>query len=42
MMRIRHPQPWDMTPLDGTRKMVAVLTLVIFILCFVPFPIQIN
>lgn len=42
MMRIRHPQPWDMTPLDGKRKAVAFLTLVIFILCFVPFPIQIN
>lgn len=42
MMRIRHPQPWDMTPLDGKRKLVAFLTLVIFILCFVPFPIQIN
>jgi membrane-associated protease RseP (regulator of RpoE activity) len=42
MMRIRHPQPWDMTPLDAKRKAVAFLTLVIFILCFVPFPIQIN
>lgn len=42
MMRIRHPQPWDTTPLDGKRKLVAFLTLVIFILCFVPFPIQIN
>jgi membrane-associated protease RseP (regulator of RpoE activity) len=42
MMRIRHPQPWDMTPLDTKRKIVAFLTLVIFLLCFVPFPIQIN
>lgn len=42
MMRIRHPQPWDMTPLDAKRKAVALLTLVIFVLCFVPFPIQIN
>lgn len=42
MMRIRHPQPWDMTPLDTKRKVVAFLTLVIFTLCFVPFPIQIN
>lgn len=42
MMRIRHPQPWDMTPLDAKRKAVAFLTLIIFILCFVPFPIQIN
>lgn len=42
MMRIRHPQPWDMTPLDGKRKIIAFLTLVIFALCFVPFPIQIT
>ncbi len=42
MMRIRHPQPWDMTPLDTKRKVVAFLTLVIFLLCFAPFPIQIN
>ncbi len=42
MMRIRHPQPWDQTPLDAKRKVIALLTLIIFILCFVPFPIQIN
>ena len=42
MMRIRHPQPVDQTPLDGKRKIIAFLTLVIFALCFVPFPIQIN
>jgi membrane-associated protease RseP (regulator of RpoE activity) len=42
MMRIKHPEPWDQTPLDTKRKAVAFLTLVIFVLCFVPFPIQIN
>lgn len=42
MMRIKHPEPWDQTPLDAKRKAVAVLTLIIFALCFVPFPIQIN
>lgn len=42
MMRIKHPEPWDQTPLDAKRKAVAFLTLIIFILCFVPFPIQIN
>lgn len=42
MMRIRHPQPFDQTPLDAKRKLIAILTLVIFLLCFVPFPIQIN
>ena len=29
-------------PLDAKRKAVAFLTLVIFVLCFVPFPIQIS
>ncbi len=42
MMRIRNPMPYDQTPLDGKRKVIAFLTLVIFVLCFVPFPIQIN
>jgi membrane-associated protease RseP (regulator of RpoE activity) len=42
MMRIPHPQPWDNTPLDAKRKVIAVLTLLIFILCFVPFPIRIT
>ncbi len=42
MMRIKHPRPWDQSPLDAKRKAIAVLTLVIFVLCFVPFPIRIN
>jgi len=42
MMRIRHPEPLDDTPLDFKRKIVAVLVLLIFALCFVPFPIQIK
>jgi membrane-associated protease RseP (regulator of RpoE activity) len=42
MMRVRHPEPYDRSPLDRKRKAVAFLTLVIFILCFVPFPIQLN
>lgn len=42
MMRIKHPRPYDQTPLDAKRKVIAFLTLLIFILCFVPFPIQIN
>jgi len=42
MMRIRHPQPWDMTPLDTKRKLIAAVTAVIFILSFVPFPIRVN
>ena len=42
MMRIKHPEPLDHTPLNFTRKVIAALTLVIFILCFVPFPIQVR
>lgn len=42
MMRVRHPEPLDYTPLDFNRKLVAVLTLLIFVLCFVPFPVQIK
>lgn len=42
MMRIRHPEPLDNTPLDFKRKLVAFLTLVIFALCFTPFPIQVR
>jgi len=42
MMRVRHPEPYDQTPLDAKRKVVAVLTLLIFVVCFAPFPIQIN
>ncbi len=42
MMRVGHPVPYDQTPLDGKRKAIAFLTLVIFVLCFVPFAIRIN
>ena len=42
MARVRHPEPWDQTPLDGKRKLVAVITLLIFVLSFVPFAIRIN
>ena len=42
MLRIRHPEPLDRAPLDPARKIVAFLTLLIFLLCFTPFPIQIR
>ena len=42
MLKIRHPEPLDNTPLNAPRIVVAVLTLVIFILCFVPFPVQVR
>jgi membrane-associated protease RseP (regulator of RpoE activity) len=41
MMRVRHPEPLDDAPLDLKRKIIAALTLLIFILCFVPFPVQV-
>lgn len=41
MMKIRHPAPLDDTPLDSKRIVFAILTLLIFILCFTPFPIRV-
>ncbi len=41
----KHPPPLDdQTPLDSTRKIIGVLTLVVFILSFtpVPFPVEIH
>jgi membrane-associated protease RseP (regulator of RpoE activity) len=40
MLRLGHPEPLDDSPLDFKRKIIAVLTLLIFILSFVPFPIR--
>lgn len=42
MLRVGHPEPLDNTPLDLKRKVIALVTLAIFILCFVPIPIQIG
>lgn len=42
MTRLGHPEPYDQTPLDAKRKLIAFLTLVIFVLCFVPFAIRVN
>lgn len=41
MLRVRHPQAEDATPLDRPRLLVALLTLLVFALCFLPFPITI-
>ncbi len=39
---LRHPRvPDDDVPLDGRRKLVALLALVIFALCFTPVPIEV-
>lgn len=42
MMRVGHPAPLDDSPLDFKRKIIAALTLLIFILSFTPFPIRIH
>ncbi len=42
MLKVKHPEPLDNTPLDAKRKILALVTLVIFALCFVPFPIELR
>jgi hypothetical protein len=42
MMKVRHPEPAVMEPLGTKRIAVAILTLVVFALCFCPFPITIT
>jgi membrane-associated protease RseP (regulator of RpoE activity) len=43
MLRVPHPQALDeITPLGRARLLVALLTLLVFLLCFVPFPITIS
>jgi membrane-associated protease RseP (regulator of RpoE activity) len=41
LLGVGHPPPLnDLTPLDGRRKAMGVLVLIIFVLVFVPNPIQ--
>jgi membrane-associated protease RseP (regulator of RpoE activity) len=42
MLRVRHPQPEKMDTLGPARLFVAVITLIVFALCFWPFPITIG
>jgi membrane-associated protease RseP (regulator of RpoE activity) len=42
MLRVRHPPAEDTTPLDRARLIVAVITLLVFLLCFMPFPITLT
>jgi membrane-associated protease RseP (regulator of RpoE activity) len=42
MLRVRHPEPPRMEALGGKRTLVAILALVVFALCFLPFPITIR
>lgn len=42
VMRIPHPTPAVMEPLGTKRILIAIATLVVFVLCFWPFPITIT
>lgn len=42
MLRVRHPQPGTMEPLGTGRVIVGIITLIVFALCFWPFPITIG
>jgi membrane-associated protease RseP (regulator of RpoE activity) len=42
MLRVRHPQPEDDRPLDRSRMIVALITLLVFALSFTPFPVTIT
>lgn len=42
MLGVRHPQPEQMEPLGAMRVAVGIVTLIVFALCFVPFPITID
>ncbi|HEV7860524.1 MAG TPA: site-2 protease family protein [Pyrinomonadaceae bacterium] len=42
MLRVRHPQTGEHEPLGGARIIVALITLLVFILSFLPFPIKIT
>jgi membrane-associated protease RseP (regulator of RpoE activity) len=42
MLRVGHPQPEEMESLGPVRMAIAVVTLIVFALCFWPFPITIT
>jgi membrane-associated protease RseP (regulator of RpoE activity) len=42
MLRVRHPAPEQLEPLGTARIVVAIITLLVFALSFVPFPITIT
>jgi membrane-associated protease RseP (regulator of RpoE activity) len=42
MLRVRHPAPEEMEPLGRGRTIVAIITLIVFALSFVPFPITLT
>ncbi len=42
MMKVPHPQPAVIEPLGTKRVVTAIVTLMVFVLCFWPFPITIT
>jgi membrane-associated protease RseP (regulator of RpoE activity) len=42
MLRVRHPAPQSMEPLGRARLIVGIVTLIVFVFSFVPFPITIT
>jgi len=42
MLNVRHPQPAITEPLGRFRALIGVITLVVFALCFWPFPITLT
>lgn len=42
MLRVKHPAPVEWEPLGRGRIMVAIITLIVFALAFVPFPITLT
>jgi membrane-associated protease RseP (regulator of RpoE activity) len=42
MLKVRHPAPEESEPLGRGRIVVAIITLIVFALSFVPFPITIT
>ena len=42
MMRVPHPTPGVMEPLGTKRTVIGIVTLIVFALCFWPFPISIR
>jgi membrane-associated protease RseP (regulator of RpoE activity) len=42
MLRVKHPTPVDWEPLGRGRVIVAIITLIVFALSFVPFPITLT
>ncbi len=41
MLKVGHPRPYDQTPLDLRRNILGFVTLLVFAVTFLPFPVKI-